>query len=287
MPVSALISSSAVRVFRLFLATTLTASPLRSVGAQMAVALADSTQSPQTLFTRRDAFVAAAFAGATVAMFPLDKSVARRISNRQSSTNRFLDRSSKGVEVIADPGAIIIGSTLYLYGRFSNHPDIEDLGWHGTEAVILGSSITAVLKGVTGRARPYVTNDTNPHDFKFLKGFSGGGRTSFPSGHATAAFAAASAVTSETQRIWPGHTWLVAPAMYGGATLVGLSRMYHDKHWASDVVLGAAVGTFSGLKVVRYTHAHPENFLDRAVLGVRASPSPHGSQAEISVSFPN
>jgi membrane-associated phospholipid phosphatase len=53
--------------------------------------------------------------------------------------------------------------------------------------------------------------------------------------------------------------------------MVGLSRMYHDKHWASDVVLGAAIGTFTGLKVVRYSHAHPNNRLDRAILKDRAA----------------
>jgi membrane-associated phospholipid phosphatase len=270
----------------LVFALALAVSPLYSVAAQLA-APADTSHKQETLFTGRDALIAAGFAGATVAMFPIDKSVARRLTNERSKANQFFNRSSKGVEIIADPGSIVIGSALYLYGRFSNHPDIEDLGWHGTEAVILGSTITAALKGITGRARPFVTNDTNPHDFKFLKGFSGSDRASFPSGHTTAAFAAASAVTSETQRIWPNHTWLVAPAMYGGATLVGLSRMYHDKHWASDVVLGAAIGTFSGLKVVRYTHAHPQNRLDRAVLRVRAAPGPRGSQAELSVSFSN
>ena len=44
--------------------------------------------------------------------------------------------------------------------------------------------------------------------------------------------------------------------MYGGATLVGLSRMYNNAHWASDVTLGAAIGTFSGIKVVRFNHSH-------------------------------
>ena len=66
-------------------------------------------------------------------------------------------------------------------------------------------------------------------------------------------------MTSEIRRLRPKVHPYVAPCMYGGATLVGLSRMYHNKHWASDVVLGAAVGTFSGLKVVRYSHAHPDN----------------------------
>jgi hypothetical protein len=42
--------------------------------------------------------------------------------------------------------------------------------------------------------------------------------------------------------------------------------MYNNAHWASDVALGAAIGTFSGIKVVRYSHAHPNNFIDRALL---------------------
>jgi hypothetical protein len=62
--------------------------------------------------------------------------------------------------------------------------------------------------------------------------------------------------------------------------------MYHDKHWASDVALGAAIGTFSGLKVVRYTHAHPQNVLDRAVLRVEALPAPDGTRAAVVVLLP-
>ena len=50
--------------------------------------------------------------------------------------------------------------------------------------------------------------------------------------------------------------------------------MYYDKHWASDVVVGAAIGTFTGLKVVRYSHAHPNNRLDRAVLKNRVGSPP-------------
>ena len=38
--------------------------------------------------------------------------------------------------------------------------------------------------------------------------------------------------------------------------------MYNNRHWASDVIIGAAVGTFAGNKVVRYHHSHPGNKLD-------------------------
>jgi hypothetical protein len=85
--------------------------------------------------------------------------------------------------------------------------------------------------------------------------------------------------------MWPKYTWYAAPVLYGGATLVGLSRMYHNKHWASDVVLGAAVGTFSGLKVVRYSHAHPDNKIDRVMLHATIAPDGHGG-GYLGFSFP-
>ena len=249
--------------------------PIGTLAAQ-AVAPTDTARSKQLLFTATDAALAAGFVGVTVAMFPLDRSIGGRLANEQSKANRFLDRSATGFELISSPGAFVIGPALYVYGRYAHQPGVADLGLHGTEALIVGSGITGLLKGVMGRSRPFVTADTNPRDFKFLGGFSGENRNSFPSGHTTTAFAAAAAVTSEVQRMWPRYTPYVAPVMYGGATLVGLSRMYHNKHWASDVVLGAGIGTFSGLKVVRYSHAHPDNLIDRVLLKTSIVPDGRG-----------
>ena len=241
-----------------------------------APAASDTTRKNQTLFTVKDLALAGGFVGLTFAMFPADKSIALRLQNENSKANKFFDHAATGVELIASPGAYIIGPAIYAYGRLTHHPDIADFGWHGTESAVIATGITGILKGALGRSRPFVTNDTNPRDFKFGKGYSGENRSSFPSGHTTVAFAVASSVTSEARRLWPGHTNIVAPVMYGGATLVGLSRMYHNKHWASDVALGAGIGTFSGLKVVRYSHAHPDNFVDRLLLSTSAMPDGHG-----------
>jgi hypothetical protein len=249
--------------------------PFGALPAQV-TAPTDTSRANQTLFTTRDLWIAAGFAGLTVAMFPLDEHIKTHLRDQSSPANRFFDRSATGFEYVATPGSFIIGGAMYGIGVLADKPGLRDLGWHGTEAVLLGSGITGLLKGTLGRARPDMLADTRPSDFQFAKGFTVADRKSFPSGHSTTAFAAAAAVTSEVNRMWPKYTWYVAPVMYGGATMVGLSRMYHNRHWASDVALGAGIGTFSGLKVVRYSHLHPDNLMDRVILRTTVAPDGRG-----------
>jgi membrane-associated phospholipid phosphatase len=64
------------------------------------------------------------------------------------------------------------------------------------------------------------------------------------------------------------------PLLYTGATLVGAARVYGSRHWPSDVIIGALVGTSAGIKVVRYNHAHPHNRLDRWLGAIGVAPSP-------------
>jgi membrane-associated phospholipid phosphatase len=229
---------------------------------------ADTTKiSTDPLFTRRDAYLAVGFLALTAAATPLDERLAQRLQRSGAQNSKFLENASTGVEYIAAPGAYLIGGTLYTVGRLTGNEKMADLGWHGTEAVLVGTGVFVLGKGLFGRARPETVDAKDPRSFRLGRGFRGGPYASFPSGHSTTAFAAAAAVTAETSRWWPRSTWIIAPAMYGGATMVGLSRMYHNKHWASDVAMGALLGTFSGLKVVRYHHSHPDNRLDRWILG--------------------
>ncbi|RMF10379.1 MAG: phosphatase PAP2 family protein [Candidatus Neomarinimicrobiota bacterium] len=71
-----------------------------------------------------------------------------------------------------------------------------------------------------------------------------GGHHSFPSGHTSNAFAIA-AVADET---W-GHG--IGAVAYGMAGVVGLSRIHDNKHYLSDVVAGATLGTLIGRAFVR------------------------------------
>ena len=231
------------------------------------------------LFTWEDAVLGGGFVVGTLALRPVDERMAERLQEKSAQGNRFLQDVSTIVRTIAEPGAMIIGVSMYTAGRVSKQRNLADLGLHGTEAVVVGAGFADVLKYSFGRARPYVhppTDSTgfNANDWQFGRGIRGTDYQSFPSGHTVAAFAAAAAVANETSRWWPNLKWVIGPTMYGGAAMVGLSRMYNNRHWASDVMMGAAIGTFAGNKVVRYDHrTHPGNKFDTWLLGgsVRAA----------------
>lgn len=238
----------------------------------------DSTlpQKHKHLFNHRDALIAGGLVVTTIALFPLDKRIASELQDSSTQANRFFKRSSKGFELIASPGSYFIGGGLWIVGRVGKMPRVADLGWHGTEAVLVAQGITYVLKGTMGRSRPFVSGDSIPHDFDWGRGFKSGDWQSFPSGHTSTAFAAASAVTDETSIWWPKSTPYIGTAMYGGAALVGLSRMYHNKHWSSDVALGALIGTFAGKKTVLAAHDNPNNAIDRVMLGAHVASAADG-----------
>jgi membrane-associated phospholipid phosphatase len=235
------------------------------------------------LFGWRDAAIAAGFGVATIALFQVDRHVAEQSQDEVTQANRFLRNVTKPSEALAWPGSLLIEGGLYALGKLSHHPRTAEVGWHGAEAIIVATAATNVLKKLVGRARPYVSGD--PHDFKFGGGFQAGhDRSSFPSGHTTTAFAFASAVASESRQKWPKEwwsAWLIPVGVYGGATVVGISRLYHNAHWASDVALGAAIGTFSGIKVIQYTHRHPNNVVDRIMLGTTVLPNARGGMTLI------
>jgi membrane-associated phospholipid phosphatase len=272
-------SSPKEKPVRVQSAATLALLVLASVGpmtARLRAQPSDTTVvSTGPLFTSEDALMGGFFVIGTVAMRPMDRYFADLLQDSSTQANRNIRLPAAGLRIIGYPGSIIIGTTMYAVGRIGGNERMADLGLHGTEAILIGASVGGVLKGMFGRARPFLDRE-NPNDFAFGRGFKADEYKSFPSGHTVAGFAAAAAVVSETDRWWPDATWYVAPVMYGGAALIGVSRMYNNKHWASDVVMGAAIGTFAGLKVVRYHHSHPDNKIDEWLLGVTIRPAPGG-----------
>lgn len=233
----------------------------------------DTIAKKTPLFTGRDALILGGFTLGTAAVAPVDRYFAEVLQNPAVQENRFLRTSATGFRLLGIPGSIGVGAGLYIVGRIDGQRRVQDLGLHSVESILFAGMITGGIKALAGRARPYL-DIKNPYSFQLGRGFSGDDYRSFPSGHTSTAFAFASAVSRETQIWWPHSRWYIGTVMYGGATLVGISRMYNNDHWASDVMGGAAIGTLLGLKVVKYNHSHPNNRIDRALLKRSYQPLP-------------
>jgi membrane-associated phospholipid phosphatase len=111
-------------------------------------------------------------------------------------------------------------------------------------AVAVSNLVTEVLKFCIGRGRPFVGGEANAFHFSHFAGNPA--YYSFPSGHATTAFALALAVSA----VWPQAR--VAMAIY--ALIIAMSRLVLLAHHPSDVVAGAMVGIV-GTVFVRYWFA--------------------------------
>lgn len=235
-----------------------------------------------TFFSERDAAVSVGVAAAVVALMPADRSIAHAFQRPGLQSNGGLKGTLNVFNVIGDPGVIMFSAGTYFLGLRMHSRPVAALGMHTGEAIVMGGVIAEVLKGSFGRARPYV-DPTKPHNFNPGKGFTSDDYTSFPSGDVTLAFAAATATSREVAASWPGASKYVTPASYGAAALVGVARMYKNKHWASDVVAGAGVGTLSGVLFERYNRAFPNNVFNRAFLPASIVPERGGARVAWSV----
>jgi len=212
----------------------------------------------QPLISRRDLGEFALFAGAALAALPIDGRLTHALQAPRYQDNAALNRSASVVRTIGDPGAWIFSAGAYAAGRLANRPGLADAGLHAGEAVLASGLITVGIKTFAGRERPYAANPAEPTDadeFQLLRGFHGA-NASFPSGHTTVAFAAATAFSAELARTHPEASRWVSPALYTTAAAVGLSRLYNNQHWASDAIMGAAVGHLVGRTLDAYHHRH-------------------------------
>lgn len=182
----------------------------------------------------------------------VDRSVADEIRGSALHRNDAVRGLMAGARTWGDPGALVAGAGLWMTGKLTNNRRQQLIGVRSLEAIVASEAITATVKVITGRARPS-RSPANARDFVFARGLrEGNDFESFPSGHATAAFAFAAAVDAEWGRLSPRRPRWVAPALYGVAALTSMSRMYHDTHWASDVLMGSAIGYVTGHAVVRW-----------------------------------
>ncbi len=241
------------------------------------------------VFTRHDALVASALMAGAVALMPADDWLRGRVDQRSVQSSASAHAIANDFSLLGDPGTVILTVGTYAVGRIAGNHTVSEVGLHAAEALVVSAVATEFVKGVAGRNRPYLQR-ADADDFLFMNGFTGGGFTSFPSGHTSAAFSLAAVVDEEGKVHWPHAARIVTPVTYGLASLVGLSRIYKDRHWMSDVAVGALVGEYSGLIVERFNRRHPHNVLERwlapsAVVPVRDTGAHRGSGVMLEWSF--
>ncbi len=119
------------------------------------------------------------------------------------------------------------------------------------ESIFLSTCLVQSVKYIAGRSRPNDFGTSSPHDWRGP--FKG--EHSFYSGHTTAAFSVAS-VYAYRYRETPWVPYLC----YGLAVLGGFERIFDNRHWASDVLLGAAIGTANGIFLCKAWEKSPIKF---------------------------
>ena len=154
-------------------------------------------------------------------------------------------------------------AALGSYGFIFNDHKMQTTTLLATQAYITSGLIESGIKYLTGRQRPSYYDPHHPEPEPYFHGpaYSGGHNvygqkinTSFPSGHTTVTFAVATVFAKQYKNVG----W-VPPVAYGAATLVGLSRIAENKHWTSDVIVGATLGYFCGRQVVNNYHRFAKN----------------------------
>jgi undecaprenyl-diphosphatase len=126
------------------------------------------------------------------------------------------------------------------------------------ESVVLSFSTRDILKNTIRRPRPFVYDAYEKSDYSLIPDSyldNGDAFLSFPSGHTTMAFNAAAFTTYVFDKYFPYSPWryVVGASTFTLAGTTATLRILSGNHFASDVLIGAAIGTITGF-IVPFLH---------------------------------
>jgi len=200
-----------------------------------------------------------ATAGAVGLTYVFDDDIRDKLRGVRGGT---LETATDVGDIIGNPFVHLgVAGVVYGGGVVAGSPKWRETGEMLGEAALLADAASFVLKQAIGRSRPSETGDKGSfRPFQFKSDYD-----SMPSMHTASSFAMASVMASTSEN------YAVKALYYSVAAFVGFSRMYQDKHWASDVVLGAAIGELCGRVVTTYHASHRKIALVPMMSGDSAS----------------
>lgn len=165
------------------------------------------------------------------------------------------------LEGMGDGRSFVLLGGFYLAGLIGKDSNAKNVCLDGLSASLLAAGIvTPVLATVVGRERP--TTGQGAYSFRPFEG------RAFPSGHATQAFAVASVIATSYDQLW------VKATAYGAATVAAYIRVRRGKHFPTDVVAGAVIGTVVGRSVVHFNRKLRSGEREPEDAGARLALSP-------------
>lgn len=183
----------------------------------------------------------------TGGLFLVDANIRDFSQHNQSSTaNKF---ASAG-QMLGSPFYTLppVGA-FYLYGYLRDDSKARKTSLLAVESLAISTIFTEVIKVTAQRDRP----NSGASPYRWEGPHFNLTNVSFCSGHTSSAFSIATVFAEQYK-----ESSTVPAVAYGLATLAGLSRVYDNKHWASDAFFGAALGYYVGKSVVGF---HNDNAL--------------------------
>ena len=163
--------------------------------------------------------------GLAASVYPADQSFNLRLRSHYDTVNAAF---APGKYIGNTPEQVAASIGTYAFGRIFDKPKVAHLGMDLVQAQILSELLVQPIKFATQRTRP---DNSNNH--------------SFPSGHAAVTFATATVIERHLG-------WRKSLLGYTIASYVAASRLHDNRHYLSDVVFGAAVGSIAGRTVVHH-----------------------------------
>lgn len=190
------------------------------------------------------------FAAATTFLMAADENIRDAVQGYVGK-HRWVGDVGPVVTEMGSLGGLAAAGVFFSAGLIFRDERARDTGYLAASAIAQTFLVDGFIKGVTGRRRPFFADGedhwSGPEGFfKRFDKDGEGAYSSFPSGHSASAFTLATVVALQ----YRDHPWVPVLA-YTIASGVGLSRMTMDRHWASDVVVGAVIGHLVARLVVR------------------------------------
>lgn len=220
--------------------------------------------------TKQQWLIGTTVTAASFALITIDPNIDKQVSPLIHN-NRLIGKTSPLITEIGGNYIIFPVAAFAITGMACKNVKMVETGLMALEAAIHAGVWIRIGKSISGRERPsaaYRSGVVGGYWYgPRLKNIWGGASVdAFPSGHTGTAFSIATVFAKQYN-----ETWTVPLIAYTTATLVGLTRMTEHTHWASDVLLGAAVGYACARQVVK-SHQQKTNFCKHQVSNFQITP---------------